>query len=490
MSPGKARLLVALGLFSLSFATRCLYAVDLASVMLTQQQPGIRMAMRYDDAALRMLHGDGVLYPAEVDPAKTGLLARPPGYTFFLRTIYATLGRSFFTAQLVQNVLDSITPVVLFLLAARLLGLAAGAVGGLVAAISPHLSHASNLISPDALSALPLLGASLLLSRTAPDREVPPLQAVSAGALVGISAWLRPNLVLMGPWLAVAFLAFSRRPRRAAVSLVLMAVTALLTISPITLRNYLVFGEFIPVSINGGLTLWQGVADAGGERYGARVTDRKVSREEAARYGKPEYTRWWAEPDGIWRDRERYRRSFEVLRQRPVWYLGAMARRVGEMVSYHSADAPLVLVSGQAAAAADTDSDGEVGSEDRMAPLRTFRGAGEAALEPILPDRLALAPGEALVFLRLVVRTTQRAAALVTLPMLLLGAVVVFRREWRLLAWLATIPVYYFVFESMFLYEWRVAVPMHYHLFALAGSGVVFLGSAAARAVGRLKALW
>jgi hypothetical protein len=80
--------------------------------------------------------------------------------------------------------------------------------------------------------------------------------------------------------------------------------------------------------------------------------------------------------------------------------------------------------------------------------------------------------------------------ALLTLPMLLLGAAVVFRREWRLLGWLAAIPVYYFVFESMFLYEWRVAVPMHYHLFALAGAGAVFLASAAARAVGRSKALW
>jgi dolichyl-phosphate-mannose-protein mannosyltransferase len=488
MSPRKARLLAALGLFSVSFATRCLYAVDLAPVMLTQQQPGIRMAMRYDDAALGMLHGDGILYPAEVDPAKTGLLARPPGYAFLLRTIYATLGRSFFTVQLVQNVLDSITPVLLFLLAARLLGVAAGAVGGLLAALSPHLAHASNLISPDALSALPLLGASFLLSECAPDREVPLLRATATGALVGLSAWLRPNLVLMGPFLAAALFAIARKPRRAAGPLALMAASAMVTISPITLRNYLVFHDFIPISINGGLTLWQGVADAGGERYGARVTDRKVSREEAARYGRPEYARWWAEPDGIWRDRERYRRSYEVLRQRPLWYLGTMARRVGEMVSYHSADAPLVLVSGEAAAMAEADDD-ETTSEDHLAPLRRFRAEGEAAPPPILSDRRALAPGEALAFVRLATRAAQRGAALATLPLLLLGAVVVCLRDWRLLAWLAAIPVYYFVFESMFLYEWRVAVPMHYHLFAVAGAGAVWLARRAARVLGRAKAL-
>ena len=49
--------------------------------------------------------------------------------------------------------------------------------------------------------------------------------------------------------------------------------------------------------------------------------------------------------------------------------------------------------------------------------------------------------------------------------------------------WLAAIPVYYFVFESMFLYEWRVAVPMHYHLFALAGAGTGFLASAVVRVI-------
>ena len=78
---------------------------------------------------------------------------------------------------------------------------------------------------------------------------------------------------------------------------------------------------------------------------------------------------------------------------------------------------------------------------------------------------------------------------LATLPMLLVGAVVVLRRDWRLLAWLAAIPVYYFVFESMFLYEWRVAVPMHYHLFALAGAGAVWLATRSARVLGRVKAL-
>jgi hypothetical protein len=35
--------------------------------------------------------------------------------------------------------------------------------------------------------------------------------------------------------------------------------------------------------------------------------------------------------------------------------------------------------------------------------------------------------------------------------------------------------VYYLIFESMFIYEWRVATPMHGYLFVFAAAGTVFL---------------
>ena len=68
---------------------------------------------------------------------------------------------------------------------------------------------------------------------------------------------------------------------------------------PITVRNYVIFDAFVPVSINGGLTLWQGTVDAGGDAAGAKRHDTLVAEEESIRYGKPRYADWWAEPDGI-----------------------------------------------------------------------------------------------------------------------------------------------------------------------------------------------
>ena len=38
------------------------------------------MARRYDDTALSILGGEGVLFPKVWDSARTGLASRPPGY--------------------------------------------------------------------------------------------------------------------------------------------------------------------------------------------------------------------------------------------------------------------------------------------------------------------------------------------------------------------------------------------------------------------------
>src|SRR4051794_23497312 len=93
--------------FLVALGVRSLYALDLAPVMYSRVQPGTRMAWRYDEAASGILRGEGVLWPRDPDPARTGLLARPPGYPLYLAVVYRVLGRSFFAAQLVQNLLTS-----------------------------------------------------------------------------------------------------------------------------------------------------------------------------------------------------------------------------------------------------------------------------------------------------------------------------------------------------------------------------------------------
>ena len=92
-TPGRRTRLAVLALvFLIALAVRSLYALDLAPVMYSRVQPGTRMAWRYDEAAVGILRGEGILWPREPDPARTGLLARPPGYPLYMALVYAALG--------------------------------------------------------------------------------------------------------------------------------------------------------------------------------------------------------------------------------------------------------------------------------------------------------------------------------------------------------------------------------------------------------------
>ena len=149
--------------------------------------------------------------------------------------------------------------------------------------------------------------ALLLVAKTHPVGTGSVWTSALAGAFVGAGVWLRPNVVLLPPFLSLVILLVARDRRRGLLHAVALSLAAIAVVIPITIRNYVVFGAFVPVSINGGLTLWQGVADAGGRELGAKRHDTLVAEEEAVRYGDPRYRDWWAEPDGILRDNDRVR---------------------------------------------------------------------------------------------------------------------------------------------------------------------------------------
>jgi 4-amino-4-deoxy-L-arabinose transferase-like glycosyltransferase len=464
------------GVFLLAMAVRSLYAVDLAPVMYSRVQPGTRMAWRYDEAAASILRGDGILWPRHPDPARTGLLARPPGYPLYLAIVYGGLGRSFFAALLLQNALTSAGCVLLTLAAARLVSWRLGTLGGLIAALSPHLAFSSNFLLPDALSAFPLLAALVVLAHAHPGPRERWWVSAAAGALVGAGVWLRPNVMLLAPFLAVLIVLVARERRRALGHAAALLAAAVALIAPITLRNHAVFGEWVPVSINGGLTLWQGVADAGGEAEGAFRRDKLVMAEEAERYANPRYREWWAEPDGIFRDRERYRRARAVIRAHPLLYARVVAGRALEMLSYGTAGPPTLAADTAAGellarTAADDEEDARVHDLARRPGDDRFLAVGRAAT-PVRPILGAL----------------QTILMPVLTPLAMLGAAILLLVCWRSALLLLGVPLYYLSTESFFLYEWRVAVPMHYALFACAAAPLALAGSALRSALARDRA--
>ena len=81
--------------------------------------------------------------------------------------------------------------------------------------------------------------------------------AALAGVLLGLTALTRETVLYFAP-LAALWLAW--RPSRPGARLRAAAflAAAVLTVAPWTLRNWIVFRTFIPVSTSAGLNLWQG----------------------------------------------------------------------------------------------------------------------------------------------------------------------------------------------------------------------------------------
>jgi len=453
--PALPKLAIAVLVFLLSFATRSLHSVDLAPLMYTLEQPFGGLTVGYDQRAVSILKGEGLLGPYDIEPSQTIWLSQAPGYSIYLSGVYRILGRDFFNVQLIQNGLNSLGPVLIFLIAGRVLSWRVGGVAGMLAALSHHLSHISNFILPDSLCALPILAAVYCLTISNRGRLSYVFYSL-AGALIGISAWLRPQSMLLGVFAACVLSLASRKKLAALKRAALLPLVSILVIAPITLRNYFVYHAFLPVNIGIGLNLWEGIADASGDRFGAVARDEEVAAQEAILYEDPRYAGSMYTPDGIARDRDRTAKSVAIIRQHPFWYAGVMLRRMGAMLSY-SAQAPLVYRVDQA------------GPLERTAPIRK-------GWEFFPAEGSSVAPAKSIFWMRPVIRPLQRLTKEAMQLMIAIGVLVLFIASWRRALFISIVPLYYLLFQSFIHTEFRYTLPMQYFVFVFAAIAWVLIG--------------
>lgn len=382
-------------------------------------------------------NGAASFYDPASPTSEPDLLGHPPGYSFVLAAIYGVFGERDAAAQIFQMVCDALAAALVFLIAAELLSFGVGVVSGLLVALAPQFCWNSLTLLPDTLAVPPVLLAVYLLLRARDGRSL--LKALAAGALVGASCWLRANALLLAPFLLLAVPLLLPRGARARPALALVA-GALLAVAPLTLRNAVVYGHFIPVSLGAGQTLVEGIADYDPERrLGLPATDVELTRLEAEEAGRPEYAPSLFTPDGIQRDRERTRRALRVIGAHPFWFAGVMLRRAGSMLRLERT--PL--------AASARVSEGW-----RRAPRLLLRAAQKLFVTAIF------------------------------LPLYLAGLVLLARaRRRRALAALLVVPLYYLCVQSALHTEYRYVLAVHYFLFVVAAAALEGAWHAARRAL-------
>ncbi|MBD3236952.1 MAG: tetratricopeptide repeat protein [Candidatus Eisenbacteria bacterium] len=300
-----------------------------------------------------------------------GPFFRAPLYPLFLGTIYAIAGHDFLVPRIVQALLGSLSCALVMLIGARLFSRAVGIVAGIGAAFSWILIYFDNELLIPVLFVLLTLGFFYTLVRLlegwlwsppgvrsaaqdagrrgagppspAPSSATasgsrtphggPPrdgrtmLWAALSGALFGLAAIARPNILIFLPALAWAFLRGLRRGLPPA-AVGLCVVLALLPIGVVTLHNATAGDDLVLIASQGGVNFYIGnnpqsdgrtaiVPGTRADWWGGRFDTIKIAEEASGRELKE------SEVSAYW-----FGRGVDFILTRPLQWLGLMLRKL------------------------------------------------------------------------------------------------------------------------------------------------------------------
>jgi len=288
----------------------------------------------YDALAWNLAQGHGYrLFPDQ--PSAW----RPPGYPAMLGLLYRVFGHRYTAPRVAQCLLGAATVVVLFLLAQRLAGAAAGTVAAWIAALYPPFIALTGRFYGETLYILAVLLMGLAFVRWQRDG---PKAAALLGLTTGVAILMRPNLTMF-PLLALLALGIAGWPRRRVLreGLIVLGVCAACVL-PWTIRNYVVLRAFVPVSTNGGVTLFisNNPWSVGGGSFDWAIVGWPVQEAEAKFRALgverpadelPSGINYWKELGEVGSDRRYTELALSWIRADPGAFVRLIPRKLGKL---------------------------------------------------------------------------------------------------------------------------------------------------------------
>jgi 4-amino-4-deoxy-L-arabinose transferase-like glycosyltransferase len=276
--------------------------------------------------------GEGFRYPAdEPSPGTAQQFGRAPGYPVFLAALGVTTpsDQAPRRVQIAQACLGAIGICLVAAIAGRAAGPRAAVTAAAIAAVYPPLVWMpSYVLSETLFSTLALAAALALTPHRAEDRGsrvedrgsvaspvIGPRSSLLGAVLTGTAILTRPALLFFVP-LAALWFVWRRRPGAAAV----FVLVTLVCVAPWTIRNHRVYGRWIAVASEGGVTFWTGNHPlARGD--GDLAANEDIKRAELAFRGThPHLTPEQLEP-------LYYQDALAWIRRDPAGWLALMARK-------------------------------------------------------------------------------------------------------------------------------------------------------------------
>jgi hypothetical protein len=341
-------------------------------------QPLTHDEREYLALARSLARGAGFTYPPDEPAPGTGQrFGRAPGYPLFLAAIGVRDPVDAVPARvkIAQSLVGTGGVWLIALLASRAAGPRAGAVAAVIAAVYPPLVFIpAYAFSEVVFSTVALLTAWVLtLTVDARERTQAMLPAAASGALTAAAILIRPALLFFVP-LAIGWLVIremrGERPAEAGhyggqvgasrqwMPAIVFAATLVIGIVPWTARNARVYGRFILVASEGGVTFWTG-------NHPLAVGDGDLAANPALKVAELEFRRAHADLTPEQLEPLYYRSALDWIRHDPGAWLTLEARKLfytivplGPSYKLHSAPyfaasaIPYVALLGPAAAGA------------------------------------------------------------------------------------------------------------------------------------------
>lgn len=218
--------------------------------------PPVVDAKAYDNIAVNLVNGFGF----KEDPNKTfqfdtAIVRAGPAYEFFLAGLYKIFGHRYEIVWLVQAVLHAGAAWLLYLISKNIFS-QRGEVAGLIAAalfgLHPDLIEISAMLMTETLYLfLVILTIWLFIKiyQTPTDKYL----SVYLGLILGLAILSRPPVLLFIPIIAVFYI-LNRRYQEG----VICGIVLFLVLLPWTIRNYIIFHQFILTTLIGQYNLWVG----------------------------------------------------------------------------------------------------------------------------------------------------------------------------------------------------------------------------------------
>lgn len=276
---------------------------------------------------------------------------RAPLHSYLLGGLYALFGPNLALARTLGALLGAVTCYLLARLGVILGGFATGLIAGLIAAVYWPLIHFDSQLLTTGLEGF--FNVLLLLLLLCAARRDSLVLFGLAGVAWGLAALTRPNVLAFAPGLLLwLWMARRRAPRplRWVRAAALLFAGAVVTILPVTIRNYVVAKEWVLIAAYGGVnfyignnpqadgcmaivpgtraTWWGGFEDT--HRIAEHDRGRKLTEGEVSSYWLHKGLAWIGAHPGAWLRLmlEKVRlfwSPIEIPNNQPDWYFAGLS---------------------------------------------------------------------------------------------------------------------------------------------------------------------